>query len=188
MCVRQAEIGHADLVKLQGEMQHLKQRLQLAEGQLATSTQLKAELQSELDERRAEQEANAWLESVAMRPLLERLLEAICKDKPDKLAEYAVDWMRKEKPDDAAGAEYLKAGSGVGPWKSREDVKPDPEELMVYLKDIKATSTLETTIEKAINVRPKNVGAGWEGVLSGSVWSEWWSPSENVEFRTIPEE
>jgi hypothetical protein len=27
----------------------------------------------------------AWLESVAMRPMLEALLESVCKDKPDVL-------------------------------------------------------------------------------------------------------
>jgi hypothetical protein len=104
-------------------------------------------------------EANAWLEKVQMRPMLETLLEAICKDKPDKLPEYAVDWMRKSYPTESAKAKCLEGGKEVGAWATRSDVQPNPEDLMVYLKDIKATVMLEGIIEKAINERPENMVA-----------------------------
>ena len=45
-----------------------------------------------------------WLESVAMRPMLEALLESVCKDKPDRMLSYSVVWMRESYPELAEAA------------------------------------------------------------------------------------
>ena len=61
-------------------------------------------------------EALAWLESVAMRPMLESLLENVCKDKPNHVLNYAVSWMR------STYGELALAGMGTmhsGSWHER---------------------------------------------------------------------
>ena len=76
--------------------------------------------------------AVAWLESVAMRPMLEALLEAVCKDKPDRLLDYATEWMRTSYPEQAAAAA---AADCLCEWAPRADVEPTQEGLMAYLEE-----------------------------------------------------
>ena len=102
-------------------------------------------------------QAVAWLESVAMRPMLESLLESVCKEKPDDLLNYAIAWMRSTYPDLAG--EAAAAAEPEGAWATRGDVDATPEALMAYLKEIDATTILEATIEKAIRAQPSNVVA-----------------------------
>ena len=102
-----------------------------------------------------EDQAVAWLESVAMRPMLEALLENVCKDKPDHLLNYAISWMRATYADLAV--EAAAADEPDGDWATRADVEPTPEGLMAYLKEIDATTILEATIERAIRAQPPNV-------------------------------
>ena len=102
-------------------------------------------------------DAVAWLESVAMRPMLESLLESICKDKPNILINYAMYWLR-----DAYPAESEKASCAAEEtlaWQTRLDVQPTPDGLMAYLKEVSATVILEGIIERAIRNRPTNVPA-----------------------------
>ena len=104
-----------------------------------------------------EDQAVAWLESVAMRPMLEALLENVCKDKPDHLLNYSISWMRATYADLAM--EAAAAEEADGDWATRADVEPTPEGLMAYLKEIDATTILEATIERAIRAQPPNVVA-----------------------------
>ncbi len=98
----------------------------------------------------------AWLESVAMRPMLEALLECVCKDKPDVLLAYAIAWLRESYPEQAAGAACLPPPVE---WSPRTDVDPSAEGLTTYLKEIDATDTLEGILERAIRSQPANVVA-----------------------------
>ena len=98
-----------------------------------------------------------WLESVAMRPMLEALLESVCKDKPDDLMNYAIAWMRTSYPD--ASAEAAAAAEESGPWAPVASVDATPDGLMNYLRDINATVVLEGIIERAIRATPINVVA-----------------------------
>ena len=97
----------------------------------------------------------AWLESVAMRPMLEALLEAVCKDKPDVMLAYAIQWLRESYPDQAEAA-FTHSPSA---WAPRADVDPSPEGLMAYLKEVEATDFLEGILERAIRAQPSNVVA-----------------------------
>lgn len=98
----------------------------------------------------------AWLESVAMRPMLEALLEAVCSQKPDVLLAFAIAWMRESYPEQASAA-----FSAMTPceWSPRQDVDSSPDGLMAYLKDVDATDTLEGILERAIRSQPVNVVA-----------------------------
>jgi hypothetical protein len=98
-----------------------------------------------------------WLEQVAMRPMLEALLESVCKDKPDKLLNYAIGWMRSSYAEAAEEAEASSEETGL--WTALSDIEPTPEGLMTYLKDVNATVILEGIIETAIRKQPKNVVA-----------------------------
>ena len=110
-------------------------------------------------------EALAYLETVSMRPMLESLLESVCKDKPDRLLNYSIKWMRKSYPD--AAAEALTAAEEDGTWSTRSDVDPSPDGLMQYLKEVDATTILEGIIERAIRATPKNVVAYVVDELAG---------------------
>lgn len=98
-----------------------------------------------------------WLESVAMRPMLESLLEAVCKDKPNDLLNYAIAWMRTSYPTESA--EAATAAQSSGEWTPTADVEVTPEGLMSYLKNVNATVVLEGIIERAIRATPTNVVA-----------------------------
>ena len=98
----------------------------------------------------------AWLESVAMRPMLEALLESVCKDKPDVLLAYAIVWLRACYPQQASAALCLPPPVE---WRSRTDVDPSAEGLTAYLKEIYATDILEGILERAIRSQPANVVA-----------------------------
>jgi hypothetical protein len=98
----------------------------------------------------------AWLESVAMRPMLEALLESVCKDKPDVLLAYAIVWLRACYPQQASAALCLPPPVE---WRSRTDVDPSAEGLTAYLKEIYATDILEGILERAIRSQPVNVVA-----------------------------
>lgn len=104
-----------------------------------------------------EDQAVEWLERVAMRPMLESLLESVCKDKPDNLHNYAIAWMRGTYADLAEEAGCHDQPDGA--WATRDDVSATPEGLMAYLKEIEATSLLEAIIERAIRAQPPNVVA-----------------------------
>ena len=72
----------------------------------------------------ADDPATAWLEQVAMRPMLESLLEAVCKDKPDHLLNFAVEWLVSSYKEKAGEAAALKGGStGLGSWAPRTDAR-----------------------------------------------------------------
>ena len=102
-------------------------------------------------------EALAWLESVAMRPMLESLLENVCKDKPNHVLNYAVSWMRSTYGELAL--EATRADEPDGEWYTRDDVDATPEGLMEYLKVSDITTILEAICERAIRAQPANVVA-----------------------------
>ena len=101
--------------------------------------------------------AVVWLESVAMRPMLESLLEAVCKDKPDNLLNFSIAWMRSSYPNESQ--EAASVGQESGAWTTVANVDTTPESLMAYLKDVNATVVLEGIIERAIRSTPTNVVA-----------------------------
>jgi hypothetical protein len=88
--------------------------------------------------------------------VLEALLASVCKDKPDRLLDYATEWMRTSYPVQAAEAA---AADVVCEWQPRTDVEPTQEGLMAYLEETNATTILEGIIERAIAAQPSNVTA-----------------------------
>ena len=89
--------------------------------------------------------------------MLESLLEAVCKDKPNDLLNYAIAWMRTSYPTESA--EAATAAQSSGEWTPTADVEVTPEGLMSYLKNVNATVVLEGIIERAIRATPTNVVA-----------------------------
>ena len=94
--------------------------------------------------------------SQRLRPVLEALLASVCKDKPDRLLDYATEWMRTSYPIQAAEAA---AADVICEWQPRTDVEPTQEGLMAYLEETNATTILEGIIERAIAAQPSNVTA-----------------------------
>ena len=94
--------------------------------------------------------------SQRLRPVLEALLASVCKDKPDRLLDYATEWMRTSYPAQAAEAA---AADVLCEWQPRMDVEPTQDGLMAYLQETNATSILEGIIERAIAAQPSNVTA-----------------------------
>jgi len=94
--------------------------------------------------------------SQRLRPVLEALLASVCKDRPDRLLDYATEWMRASYPEQAAEAA---AAQCMCEWAPREDVEPTQEGLMMYLEETNVTAILEGIIERAIAAQPANVTA-----------------------------
>ena len=94
--------------------------------------------------------------SQRLRPVLEALLASVCKDKPDRLLDYATEWMRTSYP---AQATEAAAADVVCSWHPRTDVDDTQEGLMSYLSQTNATAILEGIIERAISAQPDNVTA-----------------------------
>ena len=84
------------------------------------------------------------------------LLASVCKDKPDRLLDYATEWMRTSYP---AQATEAAAADVVCSWHPRTDVDDTQEGLMSYLSQTNATAILEGIIERAISAQPDNVTA-----------------------------
>jgi len=101
-------------------------------------------------------DAEVWLDTVSMRPMLEALLESICKDKPNRVLSYSILWLRESYPEEA---EQVSDSGAPLHWAPRGDVEPTPDQLMNYLKEVEATEILEGIIERAIRLRPVNVVA-----------------------------
>jgi len=94
--------------------------------------------------------------SQRLRPLLEALLHSVCIDKPDRLLDYATEWMRMNFPyeaTDAASAECKCI------WSPRDDIEATQDALISYLDETNATAILEGIIERAISAQPDNVHA-----------------------------
>ena len=91
-----------------------------------------------------------------LRPLLEALLGSVCIDKPDRLLDYATEWVRTNFP---AEAEEAASSDCRCMWSPRDDIEPTQEALMDYLEETNATSILEGIIERAIAAQPSNVHA-----------------------------
>ena len=94
--------------------------------------------------------------SQRLRPVLEALLASVCKDKPDRLLDYATEWMRTNYPEEAEEAASVDC---VCMWAPRNDVEATQEGLMAYLEETDATTVLEGIIERAISAQPENITA-----------------------------
>jgi len=91
-----------------------------------------------------------------LRPLLEALLGSVCIDKPDRLLDYATEWMRTNFP---VEAEEAASSDCRCMWSPRDDIEPTQDALMGYLDETNATTILEGIIERAISAQPENVHA-----------------------------
>ena len=94
--------------------------------------------------------------SQRLRPLLEALLGSVCIDKPDRLLDYATEWMRTNFPEEASQAASAECRCM---WSPRDDIEPTQEALMEYLESSNATTVLEGIIERAISAQPENLHA-----------------------------
>ena len=94
--------------------------------------------------------------SQRLRPLLEALLGSVCIDKPDRLLDYATEWMRTNFPEESSQAASAECRCM---WTPRDDIEPTQEALMEYLESSNATTVLEGIIERAISAQPENLHA-----------------------------
>jgi len=100
-----------------------------------------------------------YLQRTSLRPMLASLLERICKDKPDKLLPFMLEYLQKTHPDASLSANPINAPGSFGTWARRTDVQPTEAGLQAYLTEIKARVTLESVLEQALRVQPANVVA-----------------------------
>jgi len=100
-----------------------------------------------------------YLQKTSLRPMLASLLERTCKDKPDNLVPFMLEYLQATYPDAAKAANPANAPGSFGTWARRTDVQPTQEGLQAYLTQVKARSTLETVLEQALRQQPANVVA-----------------------------
>ena len=100
-----------------------------------------------------------YLQKTSLRPMLASLLEKTCKDKPDNLVPFMLEYLQTTYPDAAKAAQPANPPGSLGSWSKRPDVQPTQEGLQAYLAEIKARSTLETVLEQALRQQPANVVA-----------------------------
>ena len=100
-----------------------------------------------------------YLQRTSLRPMLASLLERICKDRPDRLLPFMLEYLQKTYPDASLSANPINAPGSFGTWARRTDVQPTEADLQAYLTEIKARETLEAVLEQALRVQPANVVA-----------------------------
>ena len=100
-----------------------------------------------------------YLQRTSLRPMLASLLERICKDRPDRLLPFMLEYLQKTYPDASLSANPSNAPGSFGTWARRTDVQPTEADLQAYLTEIKARETLEAVLEQALRVQPANVVA-----------------------------
>ena len=100
-----------------------------------------------------------YLQRTSLRPMLASLLERICKDRPDRLLPFMLEYLQKTYPDASLSANPTNAPGSFGTWARRTDVQPTEADLQTYLTEIQARETLEAVLEQALRVQPANVVA-----------------------------
>jgi len=100
-----------------------------------------------------------YLQKTSLRAMLASLLERACKDKPDKLTPFMLEYLQYTYPDAAKEASPTTPIASFGAWTKRSDVQPTQEGLQAYLAEIKARPTLEGILEQALRKQPPNVVA-----------------------------
>jgi len=105
-------------------------------------------------------EGEQWLHhgnGSTMRPTLEGLIEAVCRDLPNKFEPYALEFLRDSFPREAK----LASSADIGDYDKRSDLEPTQAELVRYLQDIKVNVVLETITYQAMVKRPKARWPAW---------------------------
>lgn len=100
-----------------------------------------------------------YLQRTSLRPMLASLLERTCKDKPDNLLPFMLEYLQTTYPDASQSANPINAPGSFGTWARRTDVQPTEAGLQAYLTQIKARVTLESVLEQALRMQPANVVA-----------------------------
>ena len=90
-----------------------------------------------------------------VRGILFALLERTCKEKPDNVRAFAVEYLTTSYPEEAK--EATKPASALGVWAPRADVESTEAALQKYLKDVNARPLLMAIVEKALRAQPTNV-------------------------------
>ena len=107
----------------------------------------------------AREEPEVYLERTALRGMLAALLEKVCKDKPDNLAAFMLEYLSTAHPELAAAAVPANTPASLGTWAPAAGVEPTQAGLQDYLKAVNARPTLEFILEKALREQPTNVVA-----------------------------
>ena len=74
-----------------------------------------------------------YLQRTSLRPMLASLLERICKDRPDRLLPFMLEYLQKTYPDASLSANPINAPGSFGTWARRTDVQPTEADLQAYL-------------------------------------------------------
>ena len=68
-----------------------------------------------------------YLQKTSLRPMLASLLEKTCKDKPDNLVPFMLEYLQTTYPDAAKAAQPANPPGSLGSWSKRPDVQPTQE-------------------------------------------------------------
>ena len=96
-----------------------------------------------------------YLQRTSLRPMLASMLERTCKDKPDNLIPFMLEYLQTTYPDASQSANPINAPGSFGTWARRTDVQPTEAGLQAYLTQIKARATLESVLEQALHPHPR---------------------------------
>jgi len=106
------------------------------------------------------QSADTYLETSGLKNVLERIYVGCCKEKPDKLEPYVVEFLYGNYAKSAKQSVAKRSNVDAGKWKPLKTFTPlNKLQLEQYLDDLKVRPLLEKITEKAVFYRPSNVVA-----------------------------
>lgn len=108
------------------------------------------------------EDTTQYLASSGLTQLIQQLLEACCRKKPDRLAPFVVDELLLSCPSAAEHSKAVTSGATarLGKWITRSDVNPESSmHLEHYLDDIGWRPTVERVVELALISRPTHIAA-----------------------------
>eukprot|EP00965_Chrysotila_dentata_P153067 5058697-Pleurochrysis_carterae.AAC.3 len=94
-----------------------------------------------------------YLERTQLRALLESIYEDVCREKPDKVAPYLVEWLLRKDPEIAG--DFAEQAAQLGTW-IRTDMPPTRDALVTYLQDLMIRPKLEAILEAVMREQPQN--------------------------------
>uniref|UniRef100_A0A7S4ETX5 Cyclic nucleotide-binding domain-containing protein n=1 Tax=Chrysotila carterae TaxID=13221 RepID=A0A7S4ETX5_CHRCT len=96
----------------------------------------------------------SYLERAELRNMITELIEGICRERPNRLAPYAANWLLKRGA--ITDERVCKMTSSLGDWTSCSSVQLTSKGMLAYLTSMDVGPTLEHILEKLLNEQPQN--------------------------------
>uniref|UniRef100_A0A7S4JD67 Uncharacterized protein n=1 Tax=Prymnesium polylepis TaxID=72548 RepID=A0A7S4JD67_9EUKA len=106
------------------------------------------------------QSAELFLDTSGLKHILEQIYVGCCREKPDKLCPYVVEFLSDNYAKSAKQSVAQRSNHDAGTWKPMKNFVPlNKLQLEQYLDDLGMRPLLERITEKAVRLRPSNVVA-----------------------------